>query len=252
VENDKTMDRYPFTACLQNTGILLIGGPAFGFFLLFLVGPTLVADSAFFFRKKRAFLKQLDDSAVPVVARIFARRDNTADEERDYDVYSIRYCYEIGDVSYVSKEHVQVQKDFDIGAARLKVSSIYPASGDQRLIQHNYGSFQAVVSCLFGLLFTAWPGTTLFGDLFTSGDLTGYLVVAGILLACGTIIATCQFYYSWRANIVNACDIQGEMVHFGEAESTAKTEKDAQKGTTTAMETQNSKPFPFKLSLTID
>jgi hypothetical protein len=211
VENDKTVDAtYSLTAYLQSAGILFIGGPAFLFFILVLAGPTLVADSVFFFRKKRAFLKQLDDTAVPVVARIFARRDNTADAERDYDVYSIRYCYEIGDVSYVSKEHVQVQKDFDMGAAGLKVSSIYPASGDQRLNQHSYGSFLAVFNCFFGLLFTAWPGATLFSSLYTSGDLAGFLAVAGILLACGTIIATCQFYFSWRANIINACDIQEE------------------------------------------
>jgi hypothetical protein len=224
VENDKTMDGNPLpSGVLRTTVILLIGGPAFFFFLAVLAGPTLVADSVFFLRKKRAFLKQLDDSAVPVVARIFARRDNTEDEERDYDVYSIRYCYEIGNVFYVSKEYVQVKKDFDMGAARLKVSSIYPASGDQHLIQHNFGPCQAVCGCFFGLLFTAWPGTTLFGSVFTSGDLTGYLVVTGILLACGTIIASCQFYFSWRANIINACDIQEDMETVAPTEEYAST-----------------------------
>jgi hypothetical protein len=192
-------------------------------FLLFLSGPTLVADSVFFFHKKRAFLKQLDDTAVPVVARIFARRDDTEDGDRECDMHDVRCCYEIGDVSYFLKEHAQVQKDFDMGAASMKVSSIYPASGDQRLIQHNNGSFQAVLTCFFGLRFSAWPGTTLFGGVFTSGDLMGCLAVAGVLLACGTVIATCLFC-SWRANIINACDIQACDIQ-AEMETVALTEE---------------------------
>ncbi|OEU10114.1 hypothetical protein FRACYDRAFT_247728 [Fragilariopsis cylindrus CCMP1102] len=190
-------------------------------FILVLLGPTLVFDFLFFW-KRQALRKQLISTSVPVELHIVHRRQD------DDGNFFVRLGYQMdNNVSYVAKNEEQVTEqmykltktkstrkiriDFNApveersliwnnGIFLGNVSSSYPSSGPC-----HPESFSVVCGlCLCGLIFAAFE--TFILAMLTSRILAPeldpeptticYLAVAGVLFFIGFLSSACKFAYT--------------------------------------------------------
>jgi hypothetical protein len=189
-----------------------------GFGILFAIGPILITDSLFFWKKRQALRKQLVSTSVPVELHIVQRRQLNGN-------FFIRLGYQMdSNVSYVAKNEEAVseqiykltkskstkkirislrsEKSFiwTNGIFLGNVSSTYPASGPC----NSEDFFAVCCNCFKGLFLTAFI-------TFILGTIAGaYFAVAGVLISIGFLISA-YLYSSWRKTTLHGYEVVDEL-----------------------------------------
>ena len=202
---------------------IILFRPVIGFGILFTIGPTLITDFLFFWKKRQALRKQLISTSVPVELHIVHRRQEDGN-------FFVRLGYQMdNNVSYVAKNEEKVTEQmykliktkstkkiriawrpeglglggedrsliWNNGIFLGKVSSSYPSSGPCYP-----ESFSAVCGlCFVGLFLTAFVTFILSfmltfilaPELYPEPRTICYLAVAGVLFSLGFLISASEF-----------------------------------------------------------
>jgi hypothetical protein len=179
---------------------------------LLIIGPTCVADSLFFWKKRNVLRKQLVSSPVPIVMHIVHRRQS-------HEKFFVSFGYHMDKVAYerqVSERFYELTKHKN--TVNLPVSSSYPESGPHYALPvKGYENDSLCKVCgwfFFGSLFTLFVTYVLgrFAVLCNGGapTLLGYPAVAGVLLLAGYLIAA-MFHSDWRNETLYAYQVVHEL-----------------------------------------
>ena len=209
---------------------IILFRPVIGFGILFTIGPTLITDLLFFWKKRQALRKQLISTSVPVELHIVHRRQLNGS-------FFVRLGYQMdNNVSYVAKNEEQVSEQtykltktksteeirialrpeeywfsredrsliWNNGIFLGNVSSSYPASGPC------YPESSAVCcNCFMGLVLTAFVTFGL-GTIFLARTILGYFAVAGVLIFIGFLISA-YLHSGWRNTTLHKYEVVDEL-----------------------------------------
>jgi len=205
-------------------------GPVLGFGCIFAIGPAVIADIIFCWRKRRDLRKELVSSSRPTAIHVVKRRNSNGK-------FFVTIGYKMDTTSYTSKNEKTVSEGiynlpdncstpklvvFDRHTSlRWKngyflgnVSSRHPASGPfyspAVLALDDDDSFCAAVCRFpFFLLVTAFV-TFVMGTIVGARTVVAYFVTAGVLMLIGVLVAL-YLHFHWRNATLNACQIVDEL-----------------------------------------
>jgi len=198
--------------------------PVVGFGILFTIGPTLITDFLFFWKKRQALRKQLISTSVPVELHIVHRRQLNRK-------FFFRLGYQMdNNISYVAKNEEEVTEQiykltktkstkkirivwragrsliWNNGIFLGNVSSSYPASGPCYSESFSAGC----CNCCRGLFPTAFV-TFILGTIAGARTILGYFAVAGVLFLIGFLISACLYFFSWRNKTLHGYEVVDEL-----------------------------------------
>jgi hypothetical protein len=228
--------KYSLCYVLGYTLCAMALGPLLGFGFLLTIGPTVIADFLFFWKKRQFLRKHLVSTSVPIELHIVHRRQLNR-------TFFIRLGYQMdNNVSYIAKnEEAVTERIYELtknkntvnqntssqkirivlrahtslnwknGILLGNVSSSYPASGpcysksffgDDELCSMCY-------NCFWGLIFTAF--TTFVGGVIAGArTILGFFATAGVLIFIGFLISA-YLYFSWRNTTLYGYQVVDEL-----------------------------------------
>jgi hypothetical protein len=201
--------------------------PVVGFGTLIAIGPTLITDFLFFWKKRQTLRKQLVSTSVPVKLHIIHRRQMNGK-------FFVRLGYRMdNNVSYVAKNEEEVTEQiykltkntstrkiriflrahtsfiWNNGILLGNVSSSYPASGPCYSESFSAGCCKCFMGLFMGLCFTAF-NTFILGTIAGARTILGYFAVAGLLIFIGFLISA-YLYSSWRNTTLHGYEVVDEL-----------------------------------------
>jgi len=237
IEIDKINNKLPWVL-----GALVLG-PPLGFGVLLTIGPTMIVDSLFFWRKREALRRLLVASARATEIRVVNTRHQPSHIKYgniDQDSFFITLGYQLENVSYVAKNEQRISKRiFDIVTTDSDNNRIVVVAFDQHTsLRWENNSFWGGVSSCYPASGPCYPGSSVMAAddslcmnvcrfpffLFVAAFVTGivgtisgartrfaYLVTAVVLLLIGVVLAS-VLYFHWRKTTLNAYQVV-ETVH---------------------------------------